>query len=137
MRGRWAGQPIRDQEPAMWTLGRSSWVEASVLGACSSAGALPWVASPSRVAPGRPAAARVQHGRATPAVRVQPRLLLLEDLPQPRGAERPQVRALRSRVRLAWALGQLTGFTCVHRRENVCLVCACVPWSLGLCYGLL
>lgn len=43
------------------------------------------------VCPGWPAAARVQHGRAAAAVRVQPRLLLLEDVPQPRGAERPQV----------------------------------------------
>ena len=51
-----------------------------------------YLALAARLSAGRPAPARVQHGGAAPALRVQPRLLLLEDLPEPRRAKRPQVR---------------------------------------------
>ena len=136
--GWWAGGPGRDQENqprgllARGFLGPSlsSRAEASVLGVRSSAGALLWVAAASRVCPGRPAAARVQHGRAAPAVRVQPRLLLLEDVPQPRGAEWPQVSPLQ-RPRAQGCP------VCPQMGERVFSVCVRVPWRLGLCYRLL
>lgn len=83
-------------------------------------------------APGWPAAARVQHGRAAPAVRVQPRLLLLEDLPQPRGAERPQVSpsggTRSSAVKGVGGLGPWAAHrfhVCPQTGERVFSVCVC------------
>lgn len=71
---------------------------------CSRLGGLSRGAVPGpdrRLSPGRPAAARVQHGGAALALRVQPRLLLLAELPEPRRAERPAVSAPRRGPRSA------------------------------------